>query len=170
MNERTMRTLLLGLVLGLFMMAGSAYAQPGHHHRGGHGPKGGLGPLAALDLTDAQKEQIKDLHEQFQQAHADEFEQMKALHEQMREQRKSGDREAAQATREQMKELKESMRDDHEALREQINALLTAEQKAKLEEMHANRGDKCRGKGRKGGDRGGDEAEGGTQAIPPSID
>lgn len=130
-----------------------------------------MGPLEALDLTDAQKDQIKALHEQFKADHEDEFEQMKTLHGQMREQRQAGDREGAQAIREQLHALRQSMKADHEALRERIDAILTAEQRAKLEEMKANhpKGD-CKGKRGKRGDKGNrGEGETGTNTTPPSI-
>ena len=128
-------------LLGLMVSSGSLLA-----HRGG--PGGGPGGmimkhLRGLELTDAQKEEIRGLVDAFQEEHADEFEQMKALHEQAREQRRSGDTEGAKATMQQMKELRQSMKADHEELRAAILNVLTDEQRAQLEE----RKEKCQEKG-----------------------
>ncbi len=159
--------IMTGTLVALIALTATVFAQPGERgcgDKGKHGPRG-EGPLAALDLSDTQKEQIKALHEQFEEDNAATLERMKTLHEQAREQMKSGDKEGAQATREQMKEVRESLREAHEDLRTQVEALLTDEQKAQLEEMKTKR------EGRKGkkGKRGEGAREGGTGGTPPNI-
>lgn len=166
-----MRTMLAVLGIGLVITTATILASAGHGGPGRHGMHGegphGEGPFAALDLTDAQKEQIKALHEQFREAHAAELEQMKALHEQMRTQMENGDREAAKETRGKIHDLKESLHADHRALFEQAKSILTDEQRAKLEEMHAN-GD-CRGKGKRKHHRG-ENAEGSSESTDPGLE
>ena len=129
-------------VIGLMVVSSDLMAKRG----GDRGPGRMMKHLRGLDLTDAQKEQIKSLAEEFKAAHADEFEQMKELGQQAREQRKSGDKEGAKATMQQVKELRESMKADHEELREAILAVLTDEQREQL----AERKERCRDKKEKG--------------------
>lgn len=157
----------MALAVGLVTTTATILASAGHGGPHGDGPNGKR-PFAALDLTDAQKEQLKTLHEQFKASHESQFEQMKALHEQMRAQRKGGDEQGAKATREKIKDLRESLQADRKALHEQVKAVLTDAQKAKLEEMKANRGD-CKGKhkGKRGKKGKGDAEIGNTK---PGID
>ena len=107
----------------------------GGPHRGPGGPGGVLGPLARdLNLTDAQKEQIKqledkfaantkELHEQMLKAGGDPFDALKdgAFDE-------AAVRAAAQARANIQVELEVA----HARLLSQVYALLTAEQKAQL--------------------------------------
>ncbi len=134
-----MKGMMVAAVLGMMMFVTTDMMA----HRGG----GERGPnimrhLRGLDLTDAQKDQIKALAEEFKADHADEIEQMKSLHEQAREQHRSGDKEAAKATMEQARALRESMKADHEELREAIMAVLTDDQRAQLEERKERCGEK----------------------------
>ncbi len=106
--------------------------------------------MANLDLTDQQKEQIKALKEQFKAENTTTIEQMKALGAQAREQMQNGDKDAAKATREEMKTLRDALKVERKELREQISAILTDEQKAKLEEKRSE-GREGKRKGRKNG-------------------
>jgi len=139
------RGMMVVALVGLMVSTGSLLA-----HRGG--PGGGPGGmmmkhLRGLDLSDAQKEQIRGLVDTFQEEHADEFEQMKALHEQARTQRQNGDAEGAKVTMQQAKELRQAMKADHEELRAAILNVLTDEQRTQLEERKEKRKEKCREKG-----------------------
>ncbi|MGE3801802.1 MAG: Spy/CpxP family protein refolding chaperone [Candidatus Kapaibacterium sp.] len=158
--------MIVGALIAVMALSATAMAQPGEGRcgeKGKRGPHGG-GPLAALNLTDAQKEQVKALHEQFEQDNAALLEQMKSLHDQAREQMKSGDKEAAQQTREEMKGLGEQLREAREGLEQQVEALLTAEQKAKLEEMKAKHGERGEGRGGKG-----KKGEAAAKGVSPNI-
>lgn len=174
-----MRTMVSALAAGLVLTTATIFASAGHGgpkgDRGpGDGPFDGKGPFAALDLTDAQKEQIKTLHEQFRASHESQFEQMKTLHDRIRSQKEAGDEEGAKATRLQIRELHDALHADREALHTQIDALLTDAQKAKLQEMrarHEHRGKRkgmCRGDKDKGDEAG--DAGAGTQNGSPAID
>lgn len=143
-----LRGMVVVALIGLMASTGNLLA-----HRGGDrgGPGGMMKHLRGLDLSEAQKEQIRGLMEDFRADHEDEFAQMKELGTQAREQRKSGDIEGAKATMAQMKELRQSMKGDHEVLRAAVLNVLTAEQRATLEE----RKEKCQGKrDREVGERG----------------
>jgi len=128
-----------------FLMSVAALAQGGPGgHRGPHGPGGPGGSLLehfsqALNLTDAQKTQIKQLEDSFRES-------TKSLHEQL-EKAGPGDpfdavtagtfdeaavRAAAQARAAVQVELEVA----HAKFFSQVYALLTPEQKAKLADLH----------------------------------
>ena len=176
MNGRKVTTLLMTLGAGLLLSSATLLAQPGmgggpgHRGPGGPGGAGGMGPLAALNLTDVQKDQVKALHEQFRKDHESDFKQMKTLHDQLRSQMQSGDKDGAKATCDQIKALDEKLHSDFDALHKQVESLLTDEQKAKLQEIIANRPGprEGKGKGMRGGpcQCGGGDGETGTQGTP----
>lgn len=149
--------MMVAAVLGMMMFTTADLMA----HRGGGGERGMkmMKHLRGLDLSDAQKEQIKSLAEEFKAENADEIEQMKALHEQAREQKKSGDMDAAKATMAQAQTIRESMKAGHEELREAIMAVLTDEQRTQLAERKEKCGDKKekreKGEKRERGNRGG---------------
>lgn len=103
-------------------------------HRGkfGHrGMRGGMRGLHRLNLSDAQREQIRQIHEANKPNEAL-VAQMQAL----REARKAGG-PITDAQREQMKNLRDQMRAHHESVRGQVLAVLTPEQRTQLETMKA---------------------------------
>ena len=110
----------------------------GGPHRGGPGgPGGGLGPLAReLNLTDAQKAQIKQIEDSFRES-------TKSLHEQLF---KAGggpldgltdtfDESAARAAAQSRAAVQVELEVAHAKMMSQIYALLTADQKAKVAEL-----------------------------------
>ena len=113
----------------------------GEHHRGMRGERGGrhdgmrggMFGLRGIELTDAQKEQIRQIHEANKPTEA-QMAEMKAMH----EARKSG-AEITEAQREQMKAYREQMRAKHESVKAQILAILTPEQRQQLEARKAER-------------------------------
>ncbi|HEX8557512.1 MAG TPA: Spy/CpxP family protein refolding chaperone [Pyrinomonadaceae bacterium] len=137
------------LVAALLMTA-AAFAQhagmpgggPGGHHRGGPGGPGGHGgPLGhlsrELNLTDAQKAQVKQLADSFHEG-------ARALHEQLSqtgggpfEGLKDGpfDEAAVRAAAQARAAAHVEMEVAHAKMMSQVYALLTAEQKAKLAEL-----------------------------------
>ena len=151
---RTARTKLIGgaliLAAALLVTAVGLARQDGPHgfggpppegrggpRRGGPGGPGGLGPLAReLNLTDAQKAQIKQIEDGFRES-------TKSLHEQLFQAGggpldgltdtfdEAAARSAAQARAGVQVELEVA----HAKMMSQIYALLTAEQKAKVAEL-----------------------------------
>ncbi len=170
-----MKTLLTLLIIGLMGVPALARPQGGASdtresglrqkdgERGERGERGRrdrdrpfFNALGQLGLSDAQKEQIK----QIMQAHREQAkawreankEKMQALHEQLREARKAGDKTKAEQIREQIKALAQQEGGPGD-LREDIKAILTDEQKEKLDEMRPDRrpGDRGEGRGGRGG-------------------
>jgi Spy/CpxP family protein refolding chaperone len=125
------------------MTASLAVAAP-HEGQGGKHGRGRHGELGArfaekLNLTDAQKEQIRTMNQTFRDSNKEFFEQARDTHRQMREARQAGDqarleslKATAQSQRAQMKQL-------HTEQRQRVLALLTPEQRAQFEAMKAER-------------------------------
>ena len=112
----------------------------GPGHRGGHGGPGNLlGHFSrVLDLTDAQKTQIKQIEESFRES-------TKSLHEQLAktgggpfEALKDGafDEAAVRAAAQARANVHVELEVAHARMLSQVFAVLTAEQKAKLTELH----------------------------------
>ena len=105
---------------------------------GRHGPGGPLGPIAReLDLSDAQKAQIKQIEDSFRES-------TKSLHEQLfksgggpLEGLKDGafDEAAVRAAAQARAAVQVELEVAHARMMSQIYALLTADQKAKLAEL-----------------------------------
>lgn len=107
------------------------------HFRGGPGPRGGILPFARdLNLSDEQKAQIQKIKESFEESTKALHEQMRSLHEQEFDALKDGAfdeaavRRAAQARAGVQVELEVA----HARMLSQVFAVLTPEQKAKLNE------------------------------------
>jgi Spy/CpxP family protein refolding chaperone len=127
-----------------FLMSVAAFAQHGPGGPGGHHGPGGPGSLLGhfsqvLNLTDAQKAQIKQLEDGFKES-------TKGLHEQLA---KTGpgnpfdavaagtfDEAAVRATAQARANLHVELEVAHAKFFSQVYAVLTAEQKAKLAELH----------------------------------
>ena len=139
---------IIGGALGFaaaFVMSAAAFAQHGPGGPGGHrGPGGPGGSLLAhfsqvLNLTDAQKAQIKQLEDSFR-------ENTKGLHEQLRSAGPgdpfaavaSGtfDEAAVRAAAQARANLQAELEVAHAKFVSQVYAVLTTEQKAKLAELH----------------------------------
>ena len=108
----------------------------GRGFRRGPGPRGAFGPgaLRDLNLSDAQRQQVRTIVQQG-------FDSTKALREEMRqlgEKRRQGTLTAEDQTR--ARTLHEQMRASMMDRKTKIAALLTAEQKAKLEASMKERG------------------------------
>ena len=107
----------------------------GRGFRGGPGPGGSFGPriLRELNLTDAQKEQVRSIMQQ-------NFAGNKAVREellQLGEKRRQGTLTADDQTR--ARTLHDQMRASMKDTESKIGAILTAEQKAKVEELMKER-------------------------------
>ena len=100
--------------------------------RGHHGGRGmGMGFLRGIELTDAQKEQIRAIHEANKPNPAD-FEAMKSI----REARKSGGT-ITEEQKAQLKQFRDARQAKHDQVQQQILAVLTPEQKSQLEARKA---------------------------------
>ena len=116
------------------------------HGRGGHrgmgrgkgdghgarGMRGGFG-LRGIELTDAQKDQIRQIHEANKPN-----ESLRAEFKAMREARRNGE-QVTPEQREKFKAFRQEMRSKHEAVRAQILAILTPDQRQQLEARKAER-------------------------------
>jgi Spy/CpxP family protein refolding chaperone len=155
MNRNSHRGMALALIMaGLVSIAPSILAQRGH---GGPGGRGGRDPFAALSLTADQKARIDAIRASFESQTASLRQQMQSLREQMRTARQNNDQAAMSSLRTQEQSLHTQMKGYHDQMDQQVRSVLTAEQIAKLDEMHAQRGE-----GGRGGHRGDCAGKGGN--------
>jgi len=110
---------------------GGEFGKRGGMRRGGHGMRGGMGMLRGIELTDAQKEQIKAIHEANKPDPAT-LDLMKSI----RETRKAGGT-ITEDQKAQLKQLREGRKSKMEAVHQQILGILTPEQKTQLEAKKA---------------------------------
>lgn len=110
----------------------------GHRGPGGPGGPGEFGPLAGLNLTDAQKEQIKKIHESFDESTKPLRDQMRALHENNTADPLSGnfDEAAFRSAAEARAKIQIEMEVQHAKMMSQVMNILSAEQKTQLAERH----------------------------------
>jgi Spy/CpxP family protein refolding chaperone len=149
------------------MMTVAAFAQHGPGGPGGHrgpgGPHGPGGPgnllghlSQALNLTDAQQAQIRQLEETFKES-------TKGLHEQLEKAGPGGpfgalnggsfDEAAVRASAQARANLHVELEVAHAKFFSQVYAVLTAEQKAKLNELHKQMEERHRPPGAEDGGR-----------------
>ena len=108
--------------------------QPGPGMRGPRGPRdfkrGGMGAFRQLDLTDAQRQQLREISERFRESTRTQREQMRPFHEQLRQggTLSTDDQAKLNALREQLRGLE---RQSHE----EMLSVLTPEQRAKLDQL-----------------------------------
>ena len=164
MTKRTTWAAALGLALAVAGAGTVAVAGEGEGgHRGSHG-RGGFGfrGFRGLDLTEEQRTQAKAIFEEQRKASEPQRAQMHELRTQMREQLDSGkaDPTAIGQLAIQAHAIGQQLREARERGHERLLAILTPEQKAKLEQMKSERGQHGfgrRGFGRPGADEAGDD-------------
>lgn len=111
---------------------------PGFGFRGPGGPGGPMGPLADLNLTDAQKDQIKKIHESFGESAKQYHEQMRTLNENRIDPMSGNFDEAAfRSAAEARAKIQIELEVLHAKMMSQVANVLTAEQKAQLAERHS---------------------------------
>ena len=110
----------------------------GHGPHGPGGP-GGFGPLAGLNLTDAQKEQIKQIHEGFAEQTKALRDQMRTLHESQRDPVNNFDEAAVRSAAEARAKVQVEMEVAHAKMMSQVVNVLTAEQRAQMTERQKHR-------------------------------
>jgi len=98
---------------------------------GRHGMRGGMGMFRGIELTDAQKEQIKALRMANKPS-----EETMALMKSVRETRKAGGT-VSEDQKAQLKQLRDARREKAQAMHTQIMGILTPEQKAQLDARKA---------------------------------
>ena len=123
-----------------------AFAGPHEGGRGGkHGRHGGeLGARFAekLNLTDAQKEQIRAFTQSFRQDNQAFFEAHRDTMKQLREAKQAGDQARVDALKPTLQSQRTELKQRREALKQQILAILTPEQRAQYEALKAERGER----------------------------
>ena len=108
----------------------------GHRGPGGPGGPGEFGPLAGLNLTDAQKELVKKIHESFDESTKALRDQMRTLHDNETADPLSGnfDEAAFRSAAEARAKVQVEMEVQHAKMMSQVANILTPEQKAQLAE------------------------------------
>jgi protein CpxP len=97
--------------------------------------------LAGLNLTDAQKEQIKQIHEGFAEQTKALRDQMRTLHENQREPMSNFDEAAVRSAAEARAKVQVEMEVAHAKMMSQVGNVLTAEQRAQMAERPKHRRD-----------------------------
>jgi len=110
----------------------------GHGPHGPPGP-GAFGPLAGLNLTDAQQEQIKRIHEGFAEQTKALRDQMRTLHEGQRDPMSNFDEAAVRSAAEARAKIHVEMEVAHAKMMSQVANVLTAEQRAQMAERTKHR-------------------------------
>ena len=105
-----------------------------HGKRFGRGHRGGMRGLRELNLTDAQKQQIRAIHERSRDANKAERDELRTL---MQSRRQGGELTPEQQAR--AKELMQALRATHDAQRNEVLATLTPEQRAQIERAKSER-------------------------------
>ena len=155
------RALTLTAVLAGLLAGGVAFAQgQGPGRRGGPGGFGGPGgpggpgglPLQALNLTEAQQDQIKQLMQQSRQQNQNVGEQLRSA---MEAQRKAVetipvDEGLIRSTTQALVDAQTEMAIQQARLRSEIFTLLTPDQQAQVRKLQAERNQRAQQEGRRG--------------------
>jgi periplasmic protein CpxP/Spy len=129
------------LAVGVVMAQSTGDTTKGarHGHFGRHGGRGefGLMGFRQLNLTDAQKAQLKQIHESHRQAIAPLREQLRAKRQEMRAANEGGTVNEAVITQKltEIAPLEAKLIAEQARVRQESLAILTADQKAKLDQM-----------------------------------
>lgn len=151
--------LTLGLIIGTSLVAFAQQPAPqdngqqqeqgwgrgrgGRHGMGKRGPGGMLRLMSQLNLTDAQRQQLRAIEDRFEASTKSQREEMRRLHDSRQQGEPSADTQARmQALR---AELGQAMRARHQ----EVLGILTQEQRTQLEQMKKER--KARHAERRGG-------------------
>jgi Spy/CpxP family protein refolding chaperone len=131
-----MKKFITAVVVVAAMTTPVAFAHNGefggrHHHMAKFAEK--------LGLTDAQKQQMKDIHQADRETNKALFEQFRAKRQEYRALKKSNDPNAENVKAE-LKSLGQQLREAHKATRDKIyNTVLTPEQRAQVDTWRAQR-------------------------------
>jgi protein CpxP len=117
-----------------------AIAAPhGGKFRGERGGRGEFGAKFAekLNLTDAQKEQIRAIHKQTREQNAAFFQSFRETREQLREATRANDTAKADALKATLESQHAQMKQIRDAERQRVLSILTPEQRTQFEQMKA---------------------------------
>jgi periplasmic protein CpxP/Spy len=126
------------------LSASLAFAGPHEGFKGGkrggrQGQQFGERMAEKLNLTDAQKDQLKAIHEGFRENNQAAFEGANALRKEFREAKRANDTAKLEALKPQMDAQRTQMKQLREAREAQIAAILTPEQRTQWEALKAER-------------------------------
>jgi Spy/CpxP family protein refolding chaperone len=130
MKTHRLFSTVIAMVFGVVILGSAAFAQGG---------RGGRQAAQKLNLTQEQRDKLKQERQQFEAQHAQDLADVKALRQKLQEYIKNNDKANAQATREQ---IKAKMAPLQQEMQNERNAVLTPEQQAQIEQMKANRKEK----------------------------
>jgi protein CpxP len=140
MNKNKWITMAAVLALSTSIAVAAPHGRDG---KGGrmHGRGGEFGERFAqkLNLTDAQKQQIRDLQTNFRETNKAFFDQMRDTHQQMAEARKAGDTARVDALKATMESRRPQMQQLREQQNQRIAAILTPEQRTQWDTLKAER-------------------------------
>jgi periplasmic protein CpxP/Spy len=137
------------LAASLVLASGAAFSQAPsteapaeqQQHHGKRGHKGGEGRIAAaLNLTDAQKEQAKAIREKYKASHTDVRTQMRDLHARAEAAKQANNTAELDRIKQEREAVFTKAKQSWDAERAEIRAILTPEQQAKFDEMAQRRG------------------------------
>ena len=137
--------LAIAVPIGIAQSKGAGGQGQRHAERRGHGMRGG-GRMAGaffrnLDLTDAQKAQMKQIRESHSQSLRPLMEQIRAKRQEIRQASESGTFDEALVTQKlsEIAPLEAKLMGERSRLHQETLAILTAEQRAKLEQAREQR-------------------------------
>ena len=144
--KKTLTTAVAVLALGATM----AFAAP---HEGGkghkaHGGRGGFSQKLAekLNLTETQKQHIKDIEKTSREHNRAFFQASRETKMQFKAAKEANDNAKLDALKATFESQRAQMKQIREAEMQKISAILTAEQRAKLEQLKADRGQRWQNK------------------------
>jgi len=108
-----------------------------HGHWGGRGERGGMMGFSKLDLTDAQKAQLKQIRESHRQDTAPIMEQIRAKRQEIRQANEGGTVNEALVAQKlaEIAPLEAKLMSAQARIRQEMLSVLTPEQKAKLDQL-----------------------------------
>src|SRR5688572_16436487 len=131
----------VGVLAVLTLGVSLAIAAP-HGGKGGHGKAGFVEKMAQkLDLSEAQKLQIAEIHKSTREQNAAFFESARQTRQAFKEAKKAGDTVRTDALKATMDSQKAQMKQIREAEMQRVLQILTPAQREKFEAMKADRKD-----------------------------
>ncbi|HET7436701.1 MAG TPA: Spy/CpxP family protein refolding chaperone [Thermoanaerobaculia bacterium] len=128
------------LALSATLAVAAPNGQGKHRGHGRHGRDGfGQRAFAKLNLSDAQKQQIKDLRTSFREQNKALFAAMKQTRIEMKAAREANDTARMETIRNTARAQREQIKAKSEGLRAQVLNILTPEQRAQYDAMKAER-------------------------------
>jgi Spy/CpxP family protein refolding chaperone len=148
------RSFTVAAVVAGLLAAGAAFAQ-GPGGRGGRGP-GGFGaggglPLRALDLTDAQQEQVRNLTQQYRTQNQETAQRLRAAQETQRKAVETlpVNEELIRSTTRELAEAQAEVAVQRARLQAEVFALLTPQQQAEARKLQAERATRAQERGQR---------------------